>query len=159
MSTDSKRDALARGREEILDRLLRVLVSASLVPAIAGTVLAIQEDVPAIAVADTLGWLLLLLLSRVRGQVARRGASLVVILLVVGVVVVSSVGPYGVGLLWMVAAPSLGGVFFGRRGLWVTSWRGAGTSKRERASTGWSAGTLSEEAMAANELLVSSPPI
>ena len=121
MSTDSKQDALARGREEILDRLFRVLVSASLVPAIAGTVLAIQADVPAIAVVDTLGWLLLLSLSRMRGQVARRGASLVVILLVVGVVVVSSVGPYGVGFLWMVAAPSLGGVFFGRRGLWVTS--------------------------------------
>ena len=44
------------------------------------------------------------------------------------------------------------------RGLGVTSWRGAGTSKRERASTGWSAGTLSEEAMAANELVLS-PPI
>lgn len=118
---DRDPSSLENGRTLLLDRLLAVTVWACLLPAVAGTLLGLTTGTYAISVVDTVGWIILLGLSRLRGHFRLRGTALVAILIIVGTVVLYTVGPYGVGLVWMIAAPSLGGLLFARTGLIVSS--------------------------------------
>src|SRR5262245_24002832 len=94
--------ALPELRRHILDRVLRWTAAVSLVPCIAGIWLSFEGRVPGIAALDLVCWVVLASAAAARtAPFALRGAVLLGVLLAVGFGVLVGVGPYGVGLLWL----------------------------------------------------------
>ncbi|MEZ4237985.1 MAG: hypothetical protein R3F59_17945 [Myxococcota bacterium] len=106
-------------RRRILDRVLTWTAVVAAVPAMAGVWLSVEVGLWPLALVDGGAWVLLLGLA-VRRDLPyglRAGATLGIIG-AVGAAVLAMTGPYGVGLLWLVAVPSLAGALGPPRAFW-----------------------------------------
>lgn len=107
-------------RARILDQMLRVSAVVAFVPCIAGVLLALRFEIWQVAVLDTLCWiaLVVLALDTDRSYASRAGGFLL-LLGAAGTGLLVALGPFGVGLIWLLAVPAVTGVLFGPREFWV----------------------------------------
>ena len=111
---------IASFRSRMLDRILVWTTVVSLVPTIAGIALAIQVGLWAVAVFDAVAWLCVLALSQSPGLPYRtRALGLLTLFWGTGTAILALLGPFGVGLLWLLAVPAVAGVLLGQRSFWV----------------------------------------
>lgn len=107
-------------RGEILDRLLRWTTLLGLIPTVNGIVLSLRYGPAAVAVLDAVAWLALLALTLSRQLPYRtRAVALLVLFWLVGTSLLAALGPFGVGLLWLLSVPAIAGVLLDQRAFWV----------------------------------------
>ena len=108
-------------RARTLDQVLTWTAILALVPSIAGVALAIKVGLWAIVAVDVGSYVAIVVLTVGRRiPYPIRAGSFLAILGGLGLGLLVAVGPFGVGLVWLVAAPALAGVFFDGRGLRLT---------------------------------------
>jgi len=107
-------------REQILEQMLRWSAIVSLVPCVAGVALAVRFEIWPVVLLDTLSWLLLLaLFLHRRLAYAYRAGGFVLLLGGAGAGILVALGPFGVGLVWLLGVPAVAGVLFGQRVFWL----------------------------------------
>ena len=108
-------------RVVILDRVLAWTAIVGLVPTVAGISLALRYDLWPVAVIDTLCWGIVAGLALLRGwSYPARATAALLVFLSLGAAILAATGPYGVGLLWLLAVPVLAGLLGESKALWLS---------------------------------------
>jgi signal transduction histidine kinase/CheY-like chemotaxis protein len=107
-------------RALILDRMLRWSAAVTTIPCVAGVWLALENGLWPVAALDGIGWAAITAAAVARSWPYEvRAGVLLAAFGGVGSGVLAALGPFGVGLLWLLGLPSAAAVLLGTRAFWI----------------------------------------
>ena len=106
---------LAQTRERIIDALVRTAAIVGIVAWVPSMIASVADGLWALAVADTVlyGWLLFMRFAPLTSKT--RALHLTIIIEVVGVSMLVALGPFGYGIMWLLAGTVMAGMLLGAR--------------------------------------------